>query len=87
MLMYELDDAREALEKLVNEMKDDPEFSEEQFRIDLGHIYAHLNSAWHIRNGEKIMMKEILKLNFQLILNPFENSMDKRNKSKSLTRE
>ena len=53
MLMYELDDAREALEKLVNEMNSDSDFSEEGLKIDLGHIYGHLNRAWYIRNGEK----------------------------------
>ena len=45
MLMYELEDAHEHLGKLIREMKAD----EVAFRIDLGHIYAHLNRAWNLR--------------------------------------
>ncbi len=50
MLMYELDDAREHLERLMDEMNTDPEYDEGNFRVDLGHIFSHLNRAWHRRN-------------------------------------
>ena len=50
LLMYELDDAKEHLETLMREMTDDPEYDEANFRVDLGHIYSHLNRAWNARN-------------------------------------
>jgi hypothetical protein len=50
MLLTELDDAREHLEALVNEMRNSVDFDEADFAVDLGHIYAHLNRAWHARN-------------------------------------
>ena len=50
MLLTELDDAREHLEALVNEMKNSVSFDEADFAVDLGHVYAHLNRAWHARN-------------------------------------
>ena len=50
MLMYNLDDAKEHLETLMAAMQNDPEFDEECFRVSLGHIYWHLNRAWHSRN-------------------------------------
>lgn len=50
MLMYDLDDAREHLETLMVAMQSDPEFDEECFRVRLGHIYWHLNRAWHRRD-------------------------------------
>ncbi|MYN02904.1 hypothetical protein GTP41_14530 [Pseudoduganella sp. DS3] len=50
MLMYELDDAREHLEKMMDSMTADPEFDESVFRVELGHIFSHLNRAWHRRN-------------------------------------
>jgi hypothetical protein len=31
-------------------MQNDLEFDEESFRIRLGHVYWHLNRAWHRRN-------------------------------------
>ena len=49
-LMYELDDAREHIGTLIAEMNTDATYGEANFRIDLGHIYSHLNRAWHRRN-------------------------------------
>ena len=48
--MYELDDAKEHLETLMHEMTEDPEFAEEDYRVQLGHIYSHLNRAWNTRD-------------------------------------
>ncbi|TMG84018.1 MAG: hypothetical protein E6H76_14420 [Betaproteobacteria bacterium] len=50
LLMYELDDAKEALETLMREMTEDPEYEEANFRVDLGHIYSHLNRAWNSKD-------------------------------------
>jgi hypothetical protein len=50
MLMYELGDAREHLEKMMEAMASNPEYGESVFRVDLGHIFSHLNRAWHRRN-------------------------------------
>ena len=50
MLGYELDDAAEALATLLREMKAE-DFGEPEFRVNLGHVYAHLNRAWHMRNA------------------------------------
>lgn len=50
-LMYELEDAHEHLGRLIAEMESDPDYDEVNFRIDLGHVYSHLNRAWHGRNG------------------------------------
>jgi hypothetical protein len=50
LLLYELEDAKEHLETLMQEMADDPEFDEVDYRIGLGHIYTHLNRAWNARN-------------------------------------
>lgn len=44
--MYELEDAREHLEKLIKDHDQSADDGEEEFRVDLGHVYAHLNRAW-----------------------------------------
>ena len=49
MLAYNLGDIKDHIEELIVEM-DDPEFSEIEFGIMLGHIYEHLNLAWNSRN-------------------------------------
>ena len=51
-LMYELEDAREHLGNLITEIQNDPTYDEVNLRIDLGHIYSHLNRAWHRRNKD-----------------------------------
>jgi len=49
MLLSDLEDAHEHLGNLIKEITADPEYAEETLRIDLGHIYAHLNRAWRRR--------------------------------------
>jgi hypothetical protein len=50
MLMYELDDAKEHLETLIREMTKDSDFAEEDYRIQMAHIFSHLNRAWNTRD-------------------------------------
>ncbi|WP_440976359.1 hypothetical protein [Pseudoxanthomonas winnipegensis] len=49
MLLHELEDAREHLQALIEEMEADADYDEHSLRVDLGHIYAHLNRAWRRR--------------------------------------
>lgn len=53
MLMHELEDAQEHLAQLIANMDSDPDYGEGNLRVDLGHIYAHLNRAWHRRDVEE----------------------------------
>lgn len=50
MLMYELEDAKEHLASLIASLSAPADFSEIDFRIELGHVYAHLNRAWFRRH-------------------------------------
>ncbi len=50
-LMYELEDAREHLSRLIADIERNPDYDESNFRVDLGHVYAHLNRAWHSRSA------------------------------------
>ena len=49
-LLDDLEDAHEHLGKLIKELSESSDYSEEELRIDLGHAYAHLNRAWFRRN-------------------------------------
>jgi hypothetical protein len=51
-LLYELDDAKEHLESLVSQLNGAGKIDEEDFKIQLSHIYAHVNRSWNIRNIE-----------------------------------
>lgn len=50
MLMHELDDAKEHLTNLISEIQNDSEYDDGNLRVDLGHVYSHLNRAWYRRN-------------------------------------
>lgn len=50
--MDELEDAQEHLATLISHMSSDANYEEVNLRIDLGHVFSHLNRAWHRR--EKI---------------------------------
>ncbi|MET3650792.1 hypothetical protein [Dyella japonica] len=42
----ELDEAREHLEDLIKNLKEDLDYGEPELRAELGHVFAHLNRAW-----------------------------------------
>ena len=50
LLVTELDEAREHLESLTNEMVKAGTIEDTEFAVQLGHIYAHLNRVWHSRS-------------------------------------
>jgi hypothetical protein len=50
-LMYELEDAQEHLTSLISKMNSDTEYDEVNLRIDLGHVFSHLNRAWNRRDA------------------------------------
>ena len=49
MFLAELNDAHEHLGNLIKEMAASPDYSDVELAIDLGHVYSHLNRAWHRR--------------------------------------
>ncbi len=50
LLIDELAEAQEHLDKLIAQMRDEGSVDEEDFAVQLGHVYAHLNRAWHSRD-------------------------------------
>ena len=51
LLIYELDELREHVESLVNQMNNEGQISEEEYETYIGHLYAHLNRSWNSRNS------------------------------------
>ncbi len=54
MLLYELSDAHEHFGKLIDQMTAKGAIDEEDFRIQLAHVYSHLNRAWHGRSDTEL---------------------------------
>jgi hypothetical protein len=49
-LLYELEDAKEHLENLISEISKNGEVDEQEYMVQIGHIYAHINRSWNSRN-------------------------------------
>lgn len=49
-LLYELDDVVEHSQQLIKEMTAKGTIDEINYKIQIAHIYAHLNRAWNTRN-------------------------------------
>lgn len=48
-LMYELTDAQEHLDSLIEQLNSNDDYGGIEFKIDIGHIYSHLNRAANSR--------------------------------------
>ncbi|MBS0373257.1 MAG: hypothetical protein JSR73_01645 [Proteobacteria bacterium] len=50
LLIDELDEAREHLSNLTEQMARDGRIDESEYAAHLGHVFAHLNRAWNGRD-------------------------------------
>jgi len=48
--LFNLSEAKQAIEQLIEEMQSDPEYDHGNYIVDMQHIYWHINSAWNGRN-------------------------------------
>lgn len=55
MFIDELSDAEGHLRSLVAQLSNAGNIDEEDFRIQLGHVFAHLNRAWNGRNDAELV--------------------------------
>lgn len=49
-LLYELEDAKEHLESLISEMVTDGQINEVEYKVQISHVFSHLNRSWNSRN-------------------------------------
>jgi hypothetical protein len=53
LIKLNISEAIEQLQDIISKMESDPEYSEPELMVELGHAYHHINYAWHIRNGSE----------------------------------
>ena len=51
-VLAHLKEAKEELDRTIDEIETDAEYDEDEFKIAIGHIYTHLNVAWNERKAE-----------------------------------
>ncbi len=52
-VLWNLKQAREALERLIADMQADGDYGYGEFRVDMEHLYHHINTAWNARDASK----------------------------------
>jgi hypothetical protein len=52
-ILFHLGEAKEELDRTIQELQNDPDYCEEEFRVAMGHLYHHLNTAWNGRNESR----------------------------------
>ncbi|MGH0029281.1 MAG: hypothetical protein ACQGVC_05795 [Myxococcota bacterium] len=50
MFIHELDDAKEHLDELIQKLVASGRYEEPELSVELGHVFAHLNRAWRMRD-------------------------------------
>lgn len=50
LLLYELVDAKEHIESLTSQMAEHGQIDKVDFKIQIAHVYAHMNRSWNTRN-------------------------------------
>ena len=48
--LFNLQEAKEAIEQLMADMQSDPDYDQANYTVDMQHIYWHINSAWNGRD-------------------------------------
>lgn len=64
LIAINLDEAIEQLQETAKELRENPDFSEIEFQLDLEHVYHHVNFAWHIRNETQEAAAECSEANY-----------------------
>ena len=59
LFLMDLDEVREHLDSLIQKMQTAGAIDEDEFAVDMGHIYAHLNRIWHSRNRPEDIPEEL----------------------------
>jgi len=52
-VLQELTEAHEALTKMIQEMRDTPDYDSGELFAEMPHLYHHLNTAWNARNASQ----------------------------------
>jgi hypothetical protein len=63
-VLFHLAEAENAIRDTIADIKSDPEYEYGNFRVDIEHIYLHVNSAWNARDASENAAKECSQVDF-----------------------
>jgi len=63
-ILFHLREANEALGQAISDIEKDPDYDIGEFRVAMGHLYHHLNTAWHGRDASDQRHRECNRNDF-----------------------
>ena len=63
-VLFHLREAKEERDRTIAEIADDPDYDIGEFRIGMGHLYRHLNTAWNGRDASPERHSECAQTDF-----------------------
>ena len=64
-VVWNLKEAREALAELIADMEADTDYDFGEFRVDMEHVYHHVNTVWNARDATKESSEACSKEDFE----------------------
>ena len=64
VILFHLLEAKEQLDSMITEIPDNPEYDIGEFRVEMGHVYHHLNTAWNGRDQADEQFKKCTDVDF-----------------------
>ncbi len=63
-ILYNLKEALEQLSNTIHELEKDKDYEYGDFRVDMEHLYHHVNTAWNAQNSSAQESCECSESNF-----------------------
>ena len=64
-VLFHLKEAKEQLDDLIREIESDSSYSIDNYRVCMGHLYHHVNTAWNGRNASPERHRECTDIDFR----------------------
>jgi hypothetical protein len=63
-ILFHLTEAANAIRNTIDKIKSDPEYEYGSYRVDIEHIYHHVNSAWNAKDATDAAVKKCSQEDF-----------------------
>jgi len=65
-ILYNLKEALKQLSNTIHDLETDKNYEYGDFRVDMEHLYHHVNTAWNAKNSSEEESRECSESNFQI---------------------
>jgi hypothetical protein len=63
-MLFHLTEAEKALQSTIADIRSDPKYEYGNYRVDMEHVYHHVNTAWNAQNATEAAVNECSEEDF-----------------------